>query len=398
LRHSLFYKLLCIAALFSLLLAITPARAEEKATSEAAKLLPDRIGDFLAQGPVKASNKAEFEGLFSPEEFNALSSAERLYVHKDAVGATFSVTLVKARSDEAAYSIFTNQARFVAPDWAQPQRMSGVGTASITRGNQAAFFKGSAFVYLQENKKNAQSHEVLFNLARQISDSLEGGENEIPVLVKHLPEWETMQDRATFAMSLPALQQAAGNRPVLDVVSFEGGAQAVTALYGQSRLVIVENTTPQLATDNDARITARIKELQGSGHPVPTAYRRVGNYSVFVFDAPDEATAVKLIESIKYEQVVQWLGQNPYAYQRAVRQYTNTTAGVIIAVLKASGLSLLLCLGVGAIFGGMVFKRRRQQQVTTEAFSDAGGMVRLNLDEMTQQYEPGKLLGPGEGR
>lgn len=392
-RTNPFYKLFYFAALFSLLLAGTPARALQAATSEAASLLPDRIGDYQAQGPVISSSKSGFEGLFSTEELNALSSAERVYAERNAPGATVSVTLVKARSDSAAYSIFTNEVRLAAPD--RVERLSGAGTTSIIWNNRAAFFKGPVFVSLQENKKNGPTHETLINLARQLSESLDAGENEIPVLVKHLPEWETAQDRAMLALSLPALQQAAGNRPVLDAVSFEGGTQAVTATYGPSRLVIVENTTPQLATTNDASITAKLKELKEGGQPLPTAYKRVGNYSVFVFDAPDEAQAAKLIEGIKYEQVVQWLGQNPYAYQRAMRQYTNTTAGVILAVLKASGLSLLLCLGVGAIFGGIVFRRRRQRQVTTEAFSDAGGMVRLNLDEMSQGYDPSKLLSPG---
>jgi uncharacterized protein with GYD domain len=385
-----FFRLLYIAALFSLLL-VTPVRADDANVKEATNMLPDRVGNFQARGAASLS-KEGMSGALSLEEFGALSFVTRTYVSPK--GETYSVTLVRTRSDSAAYSILTNRARWGAPE--QTNRLSDVGTAGIAWDGHAAFFKGPAFVYVSENEKNSGQSETMIALARQLSESLDRGENEIPVLVKHLPEWETAQERALYAVSLPALQEAAGKRPVLDAVSFEGGAEAVTATYGPSRLVIVENTTPQLATTNDARITAKLKELRDSGQPVPSAYRRVGNYSVFVFDAPDEAIAIKLIESIKYEQVVQWLGQNPYAYQRAVRQYTSTTAGVILAVLKASGISLLLCLGVGAVFGGIVFMRRRRQQ--TEAFSDAGGMVRLNLDEITQHYEPGKLLGPGEGR
>ncbi|HEY0323855.1 MAG TPA: DUF6599 family protein [Pyrinomonadaceae bacterium] len=388
-----FSRLLYIAALFSILLAMAPVRADETNFKETANMLPDRVGLFQARGAASPS-KEGLQGVASPEEFGVLSSATRSYASSN--GESFSVTLVKTRSDSAAYSLLTNRARWGAPE--QTNRLSDVGTAGIMWDGHVAFFKGAAFVYLSGNGKNSGQSEALVALARELSQSLDRGENEIPVLVKHLPEWETTELRATYAVSLQALQEAAGRRPVLDAVSFEGGTEAVTATYGASRLVIVENTTPQLATTNDARVTAKLKELSDSGQPVPT-YRRVGNYAVFVFDAPDEATAVKLIESIKYEQVVQWLGQNPYAYQRAVRQYTNTTAGVIVAVLKASGLSLLLCLGVGAVFGGIVFKRRRQQQATTEAFSDAGGMIRLNLDEITEHYEQrAKLLGPGEGR
>ncbi|MBV9958211.1 MAG: hypothetical protein JO360_07310, partial [Acidobacteria bacterium] len=179
-------------------------------------------------------------------------------------------------------------------------------------------------------------------------------------------------------------------------LNFTGGAEAVTATYGNERLVIIENTTPQLATENDARINAKINELKSSGQPVPSAYRRVGNYSVFVFDAPDEATAAQLIDKISYEQVVQWLGNNPHWMERAEREYRQTTAGVILSVIKGTGLSLLICLGIGGIFGSIVFRRRRAQAAMTEAYSDAGGMLRLNLDEMTPQADPSRLLGKGE--
>src|SRR6266852_2587216 len=76
----------------------------------------------------------------------------------------------------------------------------------------------------------------------------------------------------------------------------------VVSNYGPSQLVIVEFTTPQFASDNDRRITAKIHELKNQGQPVPTAYRRVGNYSVFVFNAPDEQTAKQLIDQVKYQQ------------------------------------------------------------------------------------------------
>ncbi len=35
---------------------------------------------------------------------------------------------------------------------------------------------------------------------------------------------------------------------------------------------------------------------------------------------------------------------------------------------------------------------RRARQAMTEAFSDAGGIVRLNLDELTAQSDPERLL------
>jgi uncharacterized protein with GYD domain len=391
LRFNRLSKPFYLLALLALLLAQAfPAQAEVS-LEEAAGVMPDAVGEFRARGAASQPTMGTFE-LIKPEDFAVTGHATRGYVSPK--GEAFGVEVIKSRSDSGAYALLLNQ---ISPN--QKARLDGVGMAAFAVANNVLFFKGTTFVRIYGTDKKPADREAVINFARLFADTLDKGENDVPALVRHLPEWETAWERnLSYSVSPGALKLAVRDQQVLDAVSFEGGTEAVAANYGQSHMVIVEFTTPQLATTNDARINAKLKELRDAGQSVPTAYRRVGNYAVFVFDAPDEATAVKLIESVKYEQVVQWLGPNPYDYQRAVKSYTNTTAGVIVAVLKASGLSLLLCLGVGAIFGGIVFKRRRQQQTVKEAFSDAGGMVRLNLDEVTQMEAQGKLLGPGKRR
>jgi hypothetical protein len=184
---------------------------------------------------------------------------------------------------------------------------------------------------------------------------------------------------------------------VLDAVSFDGGTEAATATYeGGARLVIFEYQTPQLASVADAAINTRLAELRGAGQPTPTAYRRVGNYSVFVFGAPDEAAAKGLIDKVKYEQEVRWLGEHPYAIERANRAWLNMSTSVIVNTVKATGLAILICLSIGGIFGGWIFMRRRAEAALTEKFSDAGGMLRLNLDEMSAQNNAARLIGQGD--
>jgi hypothetical protein len=170
---------------------------------------------------------------------------------------------------------------------------------------------------------------------------------------------------------------------VLSAVRGDGNADAAFAKIGSSKVLLVEFHTPQLATENDQRIIARIQELWRLGQRAPTAYRRVGNYAVFVFDAPDEQTAKQLIDQVKYEQVVSWLGENPNILREAQERYVDTTLGVLVTVLKASGYALVGCLGIGGLIGGLLFTYRRSQQKEVSAYSDAGGMLRLNLDELT---------------
>lgn len=221
-------------------------------------------------------------------------------------------------------------------------------------------------------------------------------DDETPVLVKHLPNWESVQKQAKYFNNLDDLKRAVPDQPVLDAVSFEGGTEAVAAIYGKSQLAIVEFSTPQFSVDNDQRIVAKIQELKAQSQPAPTAYRRVGNYSVFVFNGTDEASANQLIDQVQYQKTVQWLGEDPHLYQKLQRYFTETSAGVLVAVLKSSGLSLIGCLAIGSLFGFLLFRQRRAQ--TAAAFSDAGGSVRLNLDELTDTHNHARLLPPPQNQ
>jgi hypothetical protein len=92
-------------------------------------------------------------------------------------------------------------------------------------------------------------------------------DEDIPGLVKHLPNWESVQKQAKYVVTLEDLKSALPNQLVFDAVSFEGGTEAVTAAYGQSQLAIVEFSTPQFSVDNDQRIAAKIQELKSQSQP-----------------------------------------------------------------------------------------------------------------------------------
>lgn len=217
-------------------------------------------------------------------------------------------------------------------------------------------------------------------------------EDETPILVQHLPNWPNVA-KYSYAVTAFDLKNAVANQPILDIISFEGGTEAVAANYGQAQLVIVEFATPHFSVENDQRIAARIQELKSQSQPIPSGYRRVGNYSVFVFQAADEASANQLIDQVQYQKVVQWLGEDPHLYEKLQVYLAQTSAGVLIAVLKSSGLSLIACIGIGGLFGFLLFRHRRNQR--SAVFSDAGGQVRLNLDDLTGPPDSSRLLESG---
>ena len=296
-------------------------------------------------------------------------------------GERFTVKMVQLASDAKAYEALSLAAAEVRAT--EPVEIgNAIGTAGFSTKDRVAFFKDTYFVTVTSRRSTYNSPNLPL-LARSLSDTLDKGDGDIPVLVQHLPQPDEAQKNAVFLNSVSTVTSLAPQQPVLTAVNGDGNADATLATVGSSKILVVEFNTPQLANENDQRIIARIHELWNLGQPAPTAYRRVGNYSVFVFDAPDEQTAKRLIDQVKYEQVVSWLGENPNILREAEKQYIDTTLGVLVTVLKASGWALIGCVGIGGLIGALLFSYRRSQQKAVTAYSDAGGMMRLNLDELT---------------
>ncbi len=361
--------------------------------------MPQQIGEFRRVLPVRLSELPRVLETAGEQNVRALNdgSAAAIAARSEYAldGADrFIVEVVRFRSDTEAYSFLTlvaEQMKHSAP--AIALRTGEVGTANVTSAGAVAFSKGPVFIRITQPDPVGRGTDNMMRLAQLLAAPLDAGEGEIPVLIKHLPDWENAQ-QVIYSVTLESLKLVVPNQPVLDVIEFDAGAEAVAATYGTSRMVIVEFTTPQIAGENDSRIMARLQQLREQGQNTPSGYKRVGNYSVFVFNAPSEQVAQELIGQVKYEQVVQWLGEDPYWFQRAERHYVETTASVLVVVVKASGLALLICLAVGGLFGALLFTHRRRRR-PREVFSDAGGMLRLNLDEMTAQTDPRRLIGRG---
>jgi hypothetical protein len=371
----------------------------ETTAEELSKRLPPRIGSFQkvdsAPPPPSVAKDAIYRLAIAKRVSNDQLSASGFvgtgaeYVSQN--GAKYLVEFVQASTDANAYSLLTMVANLMRQTSATIEIGSNVGTAGILWSDQIAFFKGRTVVRVSAEAGETAPGQVI-ELANLLADQIDAGDGDIPALVRHLPDWQNGQKRSLFLSSFQSLEILPKGGAVLSAISSEGNADAVLTSYDSGSVLIVEFNTPQLATENDQRIINRIQDLWKQGQPAPSAYRRIGNYSVFVFDAPDEQTAKQLIDQVKYEQVVQWLGENPYVFKEAQKQYVETTLGVLIAVVKASGVALVACLGVGGLFGGLLFSWRRAQQKNVEAFSDAGGMLRLNLDEITPQTDTARLI------
>lgn len=201
-----------------------------------------------------------------------------------------------------------------------------------------------------------------------------------PVLLKHLPDHERVSPGASFITDKSELKNIVGPEAVLDVLEFSPGTEAVTAAYPEGRLVIVEYTNPQLS----AEVDTRVQQYMAASPQSPFVYRRIGNYNAFVFAPTDGDRANTLLDEIRYEKTVQWLGEDPYLLKRLERYMVTTSRDIMLStvlwILMGLGIALLAGIAAGFIF----FNVREQKRANRTAYSDAGGLTRLNLDGLSE--------------
>jgi len=383
-------RLLRSVALLGVLLALTvPGVFAETSNADLLPLFPERLGSFRRAELPTAADALIQQGVVKSSEAQLGGQA----TYSGVGNQRLLVEIVRSHQDAEAYSLLSIVAADARSKGSKVELTSDYGTAGFADKDRIVFFKGLDFVRIT-NLTPSNSYE-LKPLAKALAETIDKGEADIPALVKHLPMPDQSQKVATFLTRFKGIQTLVPNQTVLSAVETGGDADAAFADLASGKVLIIEYNTPQLAKENDGKIISKIHDLWTLGQPAPIGYRRVGNYSVFVFDAPDDATAKQLIDQVKYEQIVQWLGRNPYIYQEAQKQYVETTLGVFVAVVKASGFAFLGCIGLGGLLGTLLFSRRRAQQRAREAYSDAGGMLRLNIDELTAETDPARLLGPG---
>lgn len=214
--------------------------------------------------------------------------------------------------------------------------------------------------------------------------SREYSENDgIPVLIKHLPNWRSVFDSVIFASNSEEFKASFGNRAVLRQIDFLPGTEAASASYDAGSLLIIEFMTPQASIAADENIKAEM----ANGNDANTLYRRIGNYNVFVFDVSDRGAAETLLDQVRYQKSVQWLGENPFAFD-AERAFVLTTRDVFISTVLFIVLGLGVAVVCGAITGMIYFRISDGRRAKLTTHSDAGGMTRLNLDGLTPHFDP----------
>ncbi len=272
------------------------------------------------------------------------------------------------------------------------------GLLSYNRGNlttkRQEFQIGRYLISIStQNDKTSSYDSIIRSFKERISD-----EGELSPLPSHLPKQGRIAYSEKYIIGPQALSRTPEFPNLKDVINFEGGTEAVVAKYqnadGQMNLILVEYHTPQLATDGYTQFQEyfdQFSELKKN----QSLLKRIGNYVVLANNIKDPIAAESLLGQIKYNPKVYWEGDKlsdiPVAFRPpdpvAIEEASHT-ALVLIRTFYWVGIMLLGAVFFGVITGGSVFylKRYRRRKLGLEdVFSDAGGSVRLNLDDYLLQ-------------
>lgn len=200
----------------------------------------------------------------------------------------------------------------------------------------------------------------------------------IPVLIKNLPDWETVRDQAKITNRIDEVRREFGSPAVLSEIDLNGGAEAAWANYDEGRLLLIEYPTPQGSSSADAVILSKLAESPG------VVYKRIGNYNAFLFNAADADSANSLLDKVHYGKTVQWLGDDPYFLQRFERYIASTGRDMVISTVLFIASVLLFAALIGIAAGLIYYRFREHERAQWHRFSDAGGLTRLNLDELSE--------------
>ena len=356
-------------------------------SSTLVSLLPDSLAGLRATTELKQVGRDNLSELVADK-----ATFYREYLVTSAVSREYGrvrIDVFETQHQLAAFGLFTFN---TGADKKNPVE-EDVGSGGLRFDGELVFFKGRFFVRISDAAHNStrggqpngkHDYEVI---ARALADEM-------------MPA-NTAVARAGLLDSLPATSMVARSQRYFlgpeslntyvehgrEMFDFAGDSEAAAAEYTQItqpqagtavlKLAIVEYHTPQFATDAMMRATGYLSSLPETEQQ-QIIVKRVGNYIVEAVNVRDREFAESLINSVQYPYTVKWLRNplwptnDPFQAQKA--------AEMLVSTFGLLGLILMTVLGVGTVFGTTVFLKRRKRQ--QEVFSDAGGMLRLDIDQI----------------
>lgn len=344
-------------------IAVAPSREDGALKA----LLSNDVGNAAATTPVQ---RPEGQPAAIAHSLSAKASAARTY-------GDIRVSAFRMADESLAYALL----RFLRPREAVATDRGDDGWVSA---KQTTVRLGDVVIHTEggtDSERSALCDALVASLGRPAPNA---------PIVDDLPSVGRIASSVRYVSSLEMLRRF---RPDLerDVYRLDaGGADAVVAEYSQegatpARLLIVEYQTPQLAAEAERSVTAWFEGLDPAIRAT-RVLKREGNFLIEATDVSNPEAFRQTVDAVKYDYQIKMLqGADPTVGLDA-RKEAYTTAMLLLGSVRLVGAGVLLAIMIGMTIGTIVFMRRRR--AAANIFSDAGGMVHLQLEAPTPMLEP----------
>lgn len=375
------------------------SRNQNEAAGQSAKVpgrgkisLPDKIGNnWRSIVPSHTLSAHQFSVLPDGDVYNEYglqSLTTRFYTN----GKTKCwVELFQTRYVSEAYGLFT----FIR---------------TYRTDKHLAFYSGRLLLIISGESGDMPLGQLFIDSIKGSINSYEY-EGDLPSLPFNLPEEHKIRNTEKYLIGPITLGRIKEFADFKDVVSFAGGTQAAIANYenagGQMSLIVFEYHTPQLATDGYTQTQNYFENLSKS-EKSSRLLRRIGNYIVVAANIQDITGAESVIGQIKYSPKIYWEGKKitdvPVQFRppdSLAIEEASQTANMIIRTFYWIGIMILVAIVMGFVAGSSFFywnRYRRRKLGIDDVFSDAGGTVRLNLDDYLLEPESSSAKIITEGK
>jgi len=359
-----------------------PQIIEVQPVSPTGRWLAHHLGRWRLDGPATEMSAVAFESR-QPErarlirEYGLRDMAFGAYVHTN--GMKVRVEIFRMINFVAAYGAYSLERS------AQAERVA-VGTEGALEANRLGFFKGEYYLRLMAEVGTAD-RVALLDLARSLEGQVRARHSEIPVLIQHLPSDSLVPGTERFVAGPLALARFGDFQDLDDVFLLSNEAvEAAVAEYRSgdtiSPLMIVEYHTPQLAATAYRQAQNYFQSLPEAGR-ARRILKREGNYLIEVLNVQDPPAAQMVVDQIDYAPSIHWLKKNPFEDLPPFQSIPEISLiDFYLTAFGFIGVSLLIAFTGGVLLGTCFFLWRRRRLRYLPGFSDAGGMMRLNLDNL----------------
>lgn len=394
----------------------TQGKPQEKTQEKAQKKAPAEE-EFLENSIAGTSASAALHSLSGTDpsltdtdiyvEYGVKGLVERQY-------RDFLVRVFWTENNNQAYGLYT----FYRDPLASTTDFGTEGDLDVVEG-KVIFWQGTHFVQVlnQKQDRSEKTTTAMISLAQALSEKITALDKKnmvvqdidlakkLPSVVRNLPSGSLNLRTARYILGPKAL--ATFTKGSVSQYDFYPNMATEIAYgeyqsEGQSSLLIIEYHTPQQSIAAFKRLTDYQNSL-ADAEKTKIVLKREGNYIVEATNFSSDKVAKNIVENVKYGYVVKWLDDESTVVGngRSVASEAAKTAKILVSVFGLIGVALIFAVIGGFMMGLLIFYFRRRGKIAFQSFSDAGGMMRLDIDGIARPLSLDKqdsknLLGSGE--